>query len=233
MEVINAVEMRRPVRETPLQRLGREFRQFCAALLRVVALAAIFLPILIIAFFTADIPVRLIDHFFDNPAARPGLWLRQGYAVLALAPLVAILIARRYGGDEASRVITASWAVAVAAVFAQVSYIAPLLDEADIPRRPYVIGFVGSAIMGQFIAAGLYDLMRGGGAWWRAPLYAALAAYGASSLLYFPVVYWGRPEPWLNWMIADLGLKAAAAFLFVGVYGLLRRRLKPRRGFGG
>ena len=97
----------------------------------------------------------------------------------------------------------------------------------------FTIGFVASAMAAQYIAVNVYDVARGGDNWWRAPFYGALAGYLAHILIYFPVAFWGRGLPWHNWMVGDLALKATMAFMFVGVYGVLRRRLKPQGGLGG
>ena len=106
MEVVAAIETRRPIRETPLQRLGRELRKFAQALLRVTLLSGLLIPILLVAFLTVDIPYRGFDHLFSMGPVKPGNWLSLGYFLMAaVAPLV-VLIARRFGGEEASRVVT-------------------------------------------------------------------------------------------------------------------------------
>ncbi|MEZ5896078.1 MAG: VUT family protein [Parvularculaceae bacterium] len=233
MEVAAAVETRRPIRETPAQRLLRETRAFFAALTRVILLSAILIPILLAAFLTVDLPIHSLDQFFSLPSVKPGNWLTMGLFIMSLAPLVAILIARRFGGDEASRVITASWGVAALLTFAEISYLSPLLEDGDMPSVTFVVAFVGGAMVGQYVAAAVYDVIRGGPKWWRAPLLASLCGYAAHSIIYFSIAYWTAPAPWLNWMVEDFGLKALMAFAFLGVYWMLRKPLKPRGGFGG
>lgn len=233
MEIAAAVETRRPIKETPLQRLAREARDFGAALVRAALLSALLIPILILAFLTVDLPFRGFDHFFSLPAVKPGNWLSVGYFLMAAGPMLAILIARRFGGDEASRVITASWAIAAFAAFAGVSYLSPALEDGDMPSVAFVVGFVGSSILSQFVAAGVYDITRGREAWWRAPFFAALAAFLAQTFLYFPIAYWTSVAPWLNWMVQDVGLKALLIVAFLGLYRLLMKPLRPRGGYGG
>jgi uncharacterized PurR-regulated membrane protein YhhQ (DUF165 family) len=233
VETIEAVEHRRPVRETPLERLGREFTKFLAGLARLAALCALLLPLLIISFMTVDLPIYAFDHFFSMQTLKPSHWLRVGLVLMALAPLLVILIARRYGGEEASRVVTASWAIAALGAFAGVSYLAPTLVDGDLPGVGYVAGFVGAGIMSQYMAAGLYDLTRGRENWWRAPLYAALGGYILHGLIYFPTVYWNSNAPWANWMVVALFFEATLAAAFLGPYRLLRRALRPRGGYGG
>lgn len=234
MEVSVAVEKRRPIKETPLQRLRREIAFFSAGLVRVLALSALLAPVLIASFLTVDLPFRIFDGFASPDAPfKPSDWLSIGGVVMATAPLLAILFARRFGGEEASRAITASWGVAAVATFAELSYLAPALQASDMPAVRYVVAFVASAMIGQYIAANVYDVIRGGGRWWRAPLYAALAGYAIQTLIYFPGVYGGSDAPWINWLIGDFAVKTLMAFLFLPVYAALRKPLKPRGGYGG
>ncbi|MFZ5617546.1 MAG: hypothetical protein ACOZAA_09535 [Pseudomonadota bacterium] len=233
MEAVSAVEMRRPIKETPLQKLGREARNFAAALIRVAALSALLTPVLVFSFLTVDLPFRGFDHFFDAAPVKPGNWLSVGYFLMAAGPAIIILIARRFGGEEASRVVTASWAVAAFAAFAGVSYLSPELEQGDLPSVAFVVAFVGSSILAQFAAAFVYDLTRGREAWWRAPFFAALAAALIQTFLYFPVAYWASVAPWPNWMVEDIALKALLIVGFLGIYRVLMKRLKPRGGFGG
>lgn len=233
MEIVAAVETRRPVRETALEKLARETRKFFKALARTTVLAALLLPILLFAFVTVDIPYRAFDHFFSMGPVKPGNWLSLGYFSMAAGAPLIVLIARRFGGEEASRVVTAAWAVAAFAAFAGVSYLSPLLEDGDFPSTAFVVAFVGSSILSQFVAGGVYDLTRGGEKWWRAPFFALLAAYLSQTFIYFPVTYWNAVAPWMNWMAEDIALKSLLIVLFLGLYRLLMKRLRPRGGYGG
>jgi len=233
VESIPAVEHRRPVRETPLERLGREFRKFLAALARLSLLSAMLIPLLVFSFLTVDVRIFAFDHLFALPNAKPSRWLTVGLAAVAMAPLLVIFIARRFGGEEAARVVTASWAVAALGAFAGVSYLAPTLSDGDMPSVAYVIAFVGGATISQFTAAAVYDLTRGRESWWRAPLYASLCAFIAHALIYFPVAYWKSNAPWLNWMVMALAFETALIAAFLAVYRMLRKSLRPRGGYGG
>lgn len=233
MEFAAAVETRRPIKETPLQKLGRETRRFAESLIRVALLSALLIPVLLTAFLTLDIPYHGFDHFFSLGTVKPGNWLSAGYfAMAAGAPLV-ILIARRFGGEEASRVVTASWAAAAFAAFAGVSYLSPELEDGDMPGAAFVVAFVGSSILSQFIAGAVYDLTRGGEAWWRAPFFALLSAYLAQTFLYFPIAYWTSVAPWMNWMVEDVALKSLLVVAFLWIYRVLMKSLRPRGGYGG
>ena len=233
MDIPAAVEQRRPIKETPLERLGRAAGDFAVALFRVAMLSALLLPILIFAFFSVDLPFRGFDQYFGAMLAKPGNWLSLGFFAMALAPFLVILVSRRFGGEEASRVVTASWAISALGAFAGVSYLAPTLSDGDMPSVSYVVAFIGAATISQFTAAAVYDLTRGRESWWRAPLYASICAFVAHTLIYFPIAYWNSNAPWLNWMVLALSFETALAAVFLGLYRAVRKPLRPRGGYGG
>lgn len=233
MEITAAVEQRRPVRETPAQRLARDFANFVKGFFRMLALAGLLAPVLLFSFLTVDLPVRGFDRLFDLPALKPSNWLSVGGFIMAWGAPLVILFARRFGGDEASRAVTAAWGVAAVATFAELSYLAPVLETSDFPSVRFVVAFVASAMIGQYMAIGVYDVTRGGGKWWRAPLIALLSGYAAHALIYYIVAYWKVTAPWFNWMISDFAVKAACAVAFLPVYRLLQKALRPRGGYGG
>lgn len=233
MEATSAVEKRQS-RETALERLARHTGEFATAFSRMAMLAVIMTPLLLASFLTIDIPMRTFDGLFGGVIeVRPSNWLTYGGFIIGLAPLIAILYARKYGADEASRAVTASWGLAAIIVFAELSYLAPALEDGDMPGVRFTVVFVASAMATQYIAANVYDVARGGGQWWRAPLYGALGGYFIFAVIYFPAAYWGTGAPWLNWMVGDLAIKMLMAFAFLPVYGMLRRTLRPKGGFGG
>ncbi|WP_425409278.1 VUT family protein [Hyphococcus sp.] len=220
--------------ETAVERFSRQSAAFTTALARMLMLAMMLTPVLLAAIITVDLPLHVFDRFAgDAIAARPSNWLSRGGFIMALAPLLIILFARKYGGGEASRAVTASWGLAAVAVFAELSYLAPSLEEGDLPGVRFTVAFTASAMAAQYMTASVYDIVRGGGRWWRAPLFAALFGYLTFALLYFPGLYIGTGAPWLNWMVGDFAIKLLIALAFLPVYGLLRHSLKPKGGFGG
>ena len=88
-------------------------------------------------------------------------------------------------------------------------------------------------MLGQYVAVSVYDVTRGGGRWWRAPLLAALIGFGVHAAVYFPSAYWSSGAPWFFWMVADYAVKAAIAFAFLPVYFVMQKALRPVGGFGG
>ncbi|WDI31632.1 VUT family protein [Hyphococcus flavus] len=228
-----AVEKRQP-RETAVERLARKSGEFATAFTRMVMLAMMLTPLLLAAILTVDIPMHAFDWMAGEAVgSRPSNWLTRGGFIMALAPFLVIIFARKYGGDEASRAVTASWGLAAIAVFAELSYLAPSLEDGDLPGVRYTVFFTASAMAAQYMAASIYDVVRGSLRWWRAPLYAALCAYFTYAIIYFPGVYAGSGAPWLNWLIGDFAVKALVALAFLPVYGLLRGSLKPKGGYGG
>lgn len=233
LEISAEAEERRAVKETPAQKLIRLFREFLIALTRTGILAAIFLPLFLASLLSIDLPIQDLDHFFQAPETKPSNWLSWGGIFMALAPLLGILMARRFGGDEASRAVTAAWGVAAVAVVAELTYLAPVLEDGDFPSSRFAVAFVAAAMAGQFFAISVYDVTRGSGAWWRPPLYSALSGFGVQAIIYYPAVYWQSGAPWPNWMVADFALKCAMVFVFLPIYWQMRRTLRPRGGFGG
>lgn len=233
MEVAAATEQRRPIKETPLERLRRETAALVGSLARTIGLSLVLLPLLLAGLLTIDIPVHALDHYASNAVLRPSQWLTRGGVLLALAPMLVVLFARRYGGDVAASVVTTAWTFCALLAFAEIAYLAPQLNETDFPKTQFVIGVVSSAMVSQYVAAGVYDVIRGGGRWWRAPLYALLIAFGIQLVIYYPIVYCGANVPSAHWFVAEFSVKAAMSLGFLALYFLLRHRLKPKRGFGG
>lgn len=228
-----AVEKRQP-RETALQRLLRHSGELATSLSRMVMLSVILTPVLLTSFLTVDLPLRAFDGLFGGePVLRPSNWLSWGSFIIAFAPLITILFARKYGGDEASRAVTASWGIAAIIVFAELSYLAPALEDGDMPTVRFTVAFVASAMAAQYMAASLYDVSRGGGKWWRAPLIASFGGFLVHAFIYFPGMMWGTGAPMLNWMVAGFAINAMLSIGFLPIYGLLRKPLRPKGGFGG
>lgn len=233
MEATTVTEQHNP-RETAMRRLARKTGEFFAAFARVLLLAGLLALVLLVSFLTIDLPLRWLDRFFGGAEAlRPSNWLTIGGFLMALGPLLAILITRKFGGEEGSRTVTAAWTLAALAVFVELSYLAPVIEDGDLPSVRFVAAFVASAMAAQYMAVSVYDIARGGGAWWRAPLFGAIGAYLIHGLVYFPWVYWGTGVPWINWMVTDFAIRMALGVAFLPVYAALRKSLRPKGGYGG
>lgn len=232
MEVASSVEHRRPYRESAAQRLAREFTEFTIAFTRTGLLALLIAPVVLFAFLTADLPIRVFDVLFDDPAMKPSQWLSVGGGVIATLCPGILFVARRFGGDEASTALTAGWGVAAVLTFAGLSYLAPYVTVADMPKVRFVVGFVSSALIGQYAAVAFYDIVRGGGAWWRPPFLSALVGLITQTLIYFPAVYAGVAAHWPVWLAFNLILAVGLAAAFLPIYWTLQGLFRPRGGFG-
>ncbi|MEM9705302.1 MAG: hypothetical protein AAF850_04405 [Pseudomonadota bacterium] len=231
-EPVKIVERVEPPK-TLIEKISRNFASFLTAFLRTAALSVFLLPLLLLSFMTVDLPFRPLDRFAPADALKPSLWLSWGGFAMAFAPLLVILFARRFGGDEASRVVTAAWGVAAISALAGILHWSPGLGAGDYPPVRFVAIFVGAAMAGQFVAASVYDVTRGGGPWWRAPLYSAMIGYAVSGLIYFPLLFRSVGAPWGSWLILDIAVKFLVLLSFLPLYHVLRDVLKPRGGFGG
>ena len=232
MDATPAVE-RRQHQESALTRLQAQAISFALGLWRLTLLAMILAPVILLSLLTIDVPFRAIDHFFRSESLRPGNWLTVGVFVMTLGPMLSVLQARRYGGDEASRAVTLAWALSAIAVMAEFTYLAPELEAGDLPSVRFAIGFAAAGMTGQFVAIGLYDVLRGGGPWWRAPLYALLIGYAVHVVLFYAIGYGASQAPWMHWMVTDFGVKAASSVVFLVIYMTLRKALRPSGGLGG
>jgi len=232
---IDPVEERQIRRQTtPAQRFALEMQNFASASLRISAMAAVLTFGLILSLLTVDIPARIFDRAFSIiPGIKPSLWLSWGSMFMALIPLMAILFARRRGGDEASRAIIFGWMLLALFILFELSVLAPIIEAGDFPGTRYIVALVASTMTGQLVAVSLYDVARGGGHWWRAPLYASLIGFIVTGLIYFPVAYWQSGIPWMQWAVADFMVKAIIALCFLPVYGMVRRAMRPLGGYGG
>ena len=225
-------ETRRQI--TPSQKLAQEVQQFLAQCLRIGGMSFVLLIILLSAFLTLDIPVRAIDRVFAPVfQVKPSVWLTWGHLLLAMVPLFGVLFARRCGGEEVSRAVLVAWVILTIFVVIEISLLAPIIENGDFPSARFTIALASSAMLGQLVAIAFYDVARGGGFWWRAPLYAALSGFFITGLIYFPVAYWNSTAPWVQWMVGDFIIKVGLAIAFVPVYGVVKKQWRPLRGYGG
>jgi len=224
-------EIRRSL--TPAQKFSQEMQNFAGMSARVAGMAALLAPILIFSLLMLDLPVRLLNGVFSvMPGLTPTQWLTWGRVILALVPLVAILFARRYGGEETSRALVTAWFILALFVLFELSVLSSVIEDGDFPGSRYMIALVASAMTGQLVSVALYDVMRGSGQWWRVPFYASLAGYFVTILIYFPIAYWENKNPWGVWMVGDMMVKTMIATAFLPFYYILRKKLRPRGGYG-
>jgi len=232
MPPVEEREIRRNM--TPAEKLSREMQQFGAMCFRVGAMSLMLSPFLITALLTIDMPARFLNGLFSIlPGLKPVQWMTWGGVLLAMVPLVSIFFARRYGGEETSRALIVSWFVLCVFVLFELSVLASIIEAGDFPSARFISAIVASAMSGQLVTIAFYDVARGGGRWWRAPFYAALVGFFVTAVIYFPVAYWNTGAPWAVWMIGDMMVKTLFAALFLPLYAMLRKKFRPRGGYGG
>ena len=229
-------EVEREIRQriTPAERFRQEVRDFAFMIVRVGGMMLVLTPVLLIAILTIDIPVRFLNGLVSALLSlRPSQWLTWGHLVLAVVLFISLLFTRRWGGTEASRAVLAAWGAITVFVLFELSVLSPVIESSDFPSARFTIALVSSAMTGQLVAIAFYDVARGGGAWWRAPFYAAMTGLAVAALIYFPIAYWNSTAPWAAWMVVDLMIKMGLTTLFLPIYAFLRRALRPRGGYGG
>ena len=213
--------------------LVRAFKTF----LRLILPVALLVAALGVAYFYSTFPITQLDRYLPRDFAASG-WLTVGHVALALSFFAVSVANRRYGLGLATGQILVSW-ILIAAVFAASKfqpiprlYGVPELSLAVLPPFRILSAFVGALLLAQLLSALVFDRTRGVH-WWQAPLYAGLWGAVVFAGTFYPAAYYGTTEPWLNRMILHLGLLAAAAFVLVLPYWMIRPVVRPMPGFGG
>jgi len=218
---------------TPAERLRRESLQTAYYFFVTLSYAAVLAPFLFFSTLYLDMPWRLFDVLTQGRGdLAASNWLSKGEAVMALTMLVLVLMARRRGEGVVGPALFMAWLLAALGWGLLLFVMSPDLEAGDFPSQRFLLGYFGSWFVGQFVAVGIYDITRGG-KWWRAPFYAGTIGFGVQTAIYFPVLYWAKPVPWVAWAVQSMGLKVALAIVLLIIYGALRRSIKPWLGLGG
>ena len=178
----------------------------------------------------------------------PGFRLRQFSAlrlsdlkwsyVLAHALVIAIAnVTVRYPFPWAPEALT--WAAFVAPQAFFVTDLCNRYHGVGMTRRVVVASFViavviswfaadarialasGSAFLcGQLLDAAIFNRLRGR-VWWLAPTVSGVLASMLDGLLFFLLAFAGSGLPWVNWALADYGIKLAMIFMILPLYGVI------------
>jgi queuosine precursor transporter len=128
-------------------------------------------------------------------------WLTWGALTYPAAFLVTDLTNRRYGPQEARRVVMVGFALAV--------LLSILL------AGPRIALASGTA----FLTAQLLDILVFNRLrrlpWWQAPLISSGLASIWDTVVFFVLAFAGTGLPWITWGLGDLGVKAAMAVLLL------------------
>ena len=128
-------------------------------------------------------------------------WLTWGALTYPVAFLVTDLTNRRFGPEEARRVVYVGFALAV--------LLSILLAG---PR-------IGLASGTAFVTAQLLDILVFNRLrrlpWWQAPLISSGLASTWDTAVFFSLAFAGTGLPWVTWGLGDLGVKFAMALLLL------------------
>jgi uncharacterized PurR-regulated membrane protein YhhQ (DUF165 family) len=227
-----AVERYRADELTMRYRLAQFFGRFADRAVVVIGLTLLFFPLVFMGLLTPDLPLGWFDAWASVPSMQASLWLSRGEMVLTLTVFVALLSTRRYGAAMASRAVGLSWLISLSICGLLLLYLAPQLTGSDFPNAAFLFGYVATWYGAAVIAAKVYDLTRGG-RWWRAPFLGGVVGLSVQALIFMPLAYADTGAPWGLWLVSAIGLKVMFTILFLGLYRLLRGRIRPRPGLGG
>jgi uncharacterized PurR-regulated membrane protein YhhQ (DUF165 family) len=128
-------------------------------------------------------------------------WLTWGALTYPFAFLVTDLTNRRFGPQEARRVVWVGFALAV------------LLSIAL--AGPRVALASGTAFLtAQLLDISVFDRLRRL-RWWKAPLISSGIASIWDTAVFFSLAFAGTGLPWITWGLGDLGAKFAMALLLL------------------
>ncbi len=227
-----AVERHRAHEQTIAYRFRVFVGHFADRALVITGLSLVLLPLYILGVLALDLPFTWFDGWAAPDGLKPSAWMSRGDIAFIISVCAMIIMTRRYGARLVGQAQGASWLALTGVSALMLLYLAPQLTAADFPSGRYVIGFVVSWYVAGQIAIYLYQMTRGG-RWWRAPLLGAMVGLISQSLIFFPIAMSASISAWPLLFVADLTLKAVIAAVFLGVYRLTRRRVRPRPGLGG
>ncbi len=225
-------EQKRVQEESAAAKLRRQFAVFMHRVWLLTRLSLVLVPIILFSVMLLDIPFRLFDGLTgDSPIFALSNWLSRGDLLLCFTFMFLLLITRSHGSVFVGRTVGLAWLLVTLIVVILLIYMAPNLNQSDLPSGRFLTGFLMSWYLGQLIAVYVYDYTRGG-QWWRAPLYGGVFGFAVQVGIYFPVIYGSSQAPWLSWMVIDFAMKVLIVLGFLPLYYSLRRSFKPYLGAG-
>jgi len=203
------------------------------AILRLIVPVVVLIAVYVAAYLNLNSAVTAFDVFPDEKwFLNPGYWLTTGHLILPLAFLVSNLTNRRYGDGYALAQLVIAWLIIGGLLYLLMQMMGGALPASPLPNRRLSLSFLLAIMVGQTVGIYVFDRTRGR-TWWGAPLFSALWGQTAFILLFYTLAYIGMSDPWTNFMLMDLAIKVAAAFLMLIPYHLLRGVIRPLPGYGG
>ncbi|GAB4116434.1 MAG: VUT family protein [Wenzhouxiangellaceae bacterium] len=132
-------------------------------------------------------------------------WLTWGAITYPLAFLLTDLCNRRFGPQQARRLV---WGGFVVAVLLSAWLATPRIALAS-----------GSAfLLAQMLDVRLFDRWRHAGQWWLPPMLSSSIGSALDTAWFFSVAFVGTGLPWLTWALGDYLVKLIIALLLLLPY---------------
>ena len=135
-------------------------------------------------------------------------WLTWGAFTYPVAFLVTDLTNRRLGPALARRVVYAGFALGVVlSLYTSTGRIALASGTAF--------------LCAQLLDVWLFNRLRGGSSWWRAPAVSSAVASALDTVLFFSLAFAFTGLPWVTWAAGDYGAKLVVAAAMLVPFRLL------------
>ncbi len=135
-------------------------------------------------------------------------WLTWGAFTYPVAFLVTDLTNRRFGSRAARRVAVVGFMIAVV-----------LSIWLATPRIALASG--AAFLTAQLLDVAVFDRLKDGGAWWRAPFVSSSLASAWDTVLFFSLAFAFTGLPWVTWAIGDFAAKMTMALVLLIPFRLL------------
>lgn len=135
-------------------------------------------------------------------------WLTWGAFTYPVAFLVTDLANRRLGPEAARRVVYSGFALAV-------------LCSAVLATPRIALASGTAFLVAQLLDVHVFDRLRQGRSWWRAPLVSSAIGSTVDTALFFTLAFAMTGLPWLGWAVGDLAVKFAVALAMLLPFRLL------------
>lgn len=176
-----------------------------------------------------------------------GQWLTWGAFTYPVAFLMTDVMNRAYGAAAARRVVIAGFVVGVICSLIGTQIMG---EFGPLVTLRIALGSGLAFLTAQLLDVSIFNRLRGGGAWWRAPLASTLIGSSVDTAIFFTVAFSGVLsflEPandvawagevlpllgmgpqvplWVSLAVADWGVKLALAILALVPFRMITKRL--------
>jgi uncharacterized PurR-regulated membrane protein YhhQ (DUF165 family) len=138
-------------------------------------------------------------------------WVTWGAITYPLAFLLTDLCNRRFGPQQARRLVWGGFLVAV-------------LLSAWLATPRIAIASGSAFLLAQMLDVKLFDRWRHVGRWWLPPLLSSSIGSALDTAWFFTFAFVGTGLPWLTWALGDYAVKLCIALLLLLPYRSITRR---------